>query len=304
MTKDIAVLWAGGRQKGSVAVLNGTLDGLSVTGGEGAVTGNSFSLAPPSRLRMRITEPDPNVGSAGAVATIHTAHPFSLYVRDVSSEYPILIEETYDVAAAHTRSLVCPIWLGLSRDFRIFEVAIRNGQERGERVCPRFHGYGVGLPESDNNPVSYNFVMGRGQGCVHDVSRRLEEGVLPILHGTLSDEDMAYDFTAFVTLESSKLTLENLQGTHFLVADRHGPGHMQTPEQTRLYESLLSAEMERDEETVLFFRAKGVNRGRVPRYAWFKNISPSAKDVQNRSCLLYTSPSPRDATLSRMPSSA
>ena len=30
----------------------------------------------------------------------------------------------------------------------------------------------------------------------------------------------------------------------------------------------------------------------------------SVKKIQHKSCLLYTSPSPRDATLSRMPSSA
>ena len=322
MKRKIAVEWKHGPQQGRVEILNGRLEKLALVRGDGTVRKESFTLAGPGRLEMTIGQPDLDLGSAGAVITLRTAKPFSLFLRDVSKQYPIFVpeygvavtdaddtrcceeieqairarglqsnlqriesepEETYDVAAAHTRSLVCPIWLGLSRDFRIFEVAIRSGQERGERVCPRFHGYGVGLPESGNSPVSYNFVMGRGQGCVHDVSRRLEEGVLPILHGTLSDEDMAYDFTAFVTLESSKLTLENLRGTHFLVADRHGPGHMQTPEQTRLYESLLSAEMERDEETVLFFRAKAVNRGRVPRYAWFKNISPSAKDVQTRS---------------------
>ena len=33
-------------------------------------------------------------------------------------------------------------------------------------------------------------------------------------------------------------------------------------------------------------------------------VSPLAIDEQSRNCLLYTSPSPRDATLSRMPSSA
>ena len=33
------------------------------------------------------------------------------------------------------------------------------------------------------------------------------------------------------------------------------------------------------------------------------NIKPTV-EVRSRSCLLYTSPSPRDATLSRMPSSA
>ena len=37
-------------------------------------------------------------------------------------------------------------------------------------------------------------------------------------------------------------------------------------------------------------------------YCLLKNAIPL--DLNNRACLLYTSPSPRDATLSRMPSSA
>ena len=36
----------------------------------------------------------------------------------------------------------------------------------------------------------------------------------------------------------------------------------------------------------------------------FENIDQAAAEVQPQVCLLYTSPSPRDATLSRMPSSA
>ena len=42
-------------------------------------------------------------------------------------------------------------------------------------------------------------------------------------------------------------------------------------------------------------------------YAYFLNKRQVAKHLQDTryiSCLLYTSPSPRDATLSRMPSSA
>ena len=53
--------------------------------------------------------------------------------------------------------------------------------------------------------------------------------------------------------------------------------------------------------------------GAFGRYQWTKYISfkgyvnraeLSGSDANNRICLLYTSPSPRDATLSRMPSSA
>ena len=39
-------------------------------------------------------------------------------------------------------------------------------------------------------------------------------------------------------------------------------------------------------------------------YRWLPNRGTPGLDMNNRTCLLYTSPSPRDATLSRMPSSA
>ena len=41
--------------------------------------------------------------------------------------------------------------------------------------------------------------------------------------------------------------------------------------------------------------------GRVPEFVGLKNY---IKVLNKEACLLYTSPSPRDATLSRMPSSA
>ena len=38
---------------------------------------------------------------------------------------------------------------------------------------------------------------------------------------------------------------------------------------------------------------------------WLENTTPISKeDIKNMICLLYTSPSPRDGLLSRMPSSA
>ena len=52
------------------------------------------------------------------------------------------------------------------------------------------------------------------------------------------------------------------------------------------------------------FEAHGVKR--VDNYYWMRDDSRENPEVINHlnSCLLYTSPSPRDATLSRMPSSA
>jgi hypothetical protein len=118
--------------------------------------------------------------------------------------------------------------------------------------------------------------MGRGWGAVDKIKRRLEDGILPILHGTLVDDDVTYNLTAFVTLETNPLTRENVRGTHFLVADGYGYGHMFTQQQQAQHDSLLSAEMNPPEETVLFMRISAVNTAAVPRYAFFKNPTPNA----------------------------
>ena len=45
-------------------------------------------------------------------------------------------------------------------------------------------------------------------------------------------------------------------------------------------------------------------RSIIHELLWFLNGDTNVKYLQENNCLLYTSPSPRDATLSRMPSSA
>ena len=179
-------------------------------------------------------------------------------------------EENFETAAEAVRSLSCQTWLGLGRDIRIFGVS-----ERLDWIQPRFHGDEVALPETENRPCSYRFLMGRGWGAVENITRRLEDGVLPILHGMLVDDDIVYNLTAFVTLESTPLAAGKVRGTHFLTADGHGIGHMFTPAQQASHDSLESTEMNQPEETVLFVRISAVNRAAVSRYAFFKNPAPS-----------------------------
>ena len=179
-------------------------------------------------------------------------------------------EESFAQAASETRSLSCQTWLGLSRDIRIFAVG-----ERLDWIQPKFHGREVALAEAANRPVRYNLLFGRGWGATERITRRLEQGVLPILHGTLLDDDITYEMTAFVSLEQTPLSIKNLRGTHFLVADGYGGGHMFTPPQQAQFDALVPVELERDEETVLFVRIVAVNTTRVPRYAFFKNVWPS-----------------------------
>jgi len=314
--KNISIEWKNGSPKGKLEIANGKLEKLVILKGQGAITEENFAFTSHGScgLNVSIKEHSLNFGSGATIITVRTVtNPFSFFLRDVSKEYPIFVpdygvivtdadnkcsyeqiedairncglktklqqiqneeEESYEEAAANTRKLRCPTWLGVSRDIRIFELDFRGG--RLDWIQPRFHGPLVSLPESNNNPVCYQFFVGRGIGCVENVSRSLEDGVLPILRGSVSDEDINYSITSFVTLERNELTSKNLRGTHFLVADGNAFGHTFTEGQEKEFQNLQPKEMNRDEETVLFCRIKATNTSSVPRYAWFKNVHPTS----------------------------
>ena len=180
----------------------------------------------PLRLNLTIEAEHLGEGAfATRVSVCGVANPFTFFLRDVRRDYPILIpaygvavteaedrrsfgeilcqsqetglltalqriemepEASYEDAAANTRSLRCPIWLGLGRDIRIFEVGLRTSETIYDSVQPHFHGLTVALKETENQPCRYYFLLGRGWGCTERISRRLDEGVLPILHQELS----------------------------------------------------------------------------------------------------------------------
>jgi len=179
-------------------------------------------------------------------------------------------ETGYEDAAAHTRSMYVPAWLGLGRDIRLFEVRIGEPYQRDDVITPKLSGSYVSIPELGSRPLQYFFTIGRGRGCRDSVTRKLDEGILPILQGNVDEDDIQYRFTAFVTLEDSALRPGNVRGTSYLVADGHAAGHMFTPEQQRQYDAIKASELDRREETVLYCRIEAVNTGSVPRYAWFK----------------------------------
>ena len=136
-----------------------------------------------------------------------------------------------------------------------------------DAIMPRFCGNSIKIPETGDQPLSYSFMLGRGTGGAHEVTRRLEDGVLPILHSTRVDGDVAYHSVMFATLASKPLTDANVRGTDYLVADGHGLGHMFTPEQQAEYDRRLPAELA-TEEIVLCVQVTAVNNAAVPRYAF------------------------------------
>lgn len=269
----------------------------------------SISSQGPCRVDVVIEDARVEPGSDQTLVAIRTdKHAFTFFLRDVCSLYPIIIpaygvvisdaadtrdyaqikrdissrglqtelekiesepEECWETAAAHTRPLTCQTWLGLSRDVRIFQVGVNDVAGYWGWVQPRFHAREVTLAELEGKGAWYDFTLGRGSGCEVDILRWIEDGTLPILHSTARDGDVVYSITSFVTTEWTVLTARKLRGTHFLVADGYA-GALMTEDQKRKYEALLPAEVNREEETVLCFRAQAVNRAPAPRYAWFR----------------------------------
>jgi hypothetical protein len=311
--QPVAIAWRGGRPAGQILVSDGALGEMKVAHGRGELQPPDRFCSTQEgsfRLELQVEGTGIQYGKGGTIVTVaDKEHPFSFFLRDVTRDFPIYIpayevivttaddqrtydeiaqaiharasrtklqqiedepEETFADAAANTRESQVPTWLGLGRDMRIFEV-----DPRLESIQPRDHGHEVTLPEGGNEPVQYSLMMGRGWGVVDKITRRLDEGELPILRGTLVDDDLTYEFTAFVTLESTPLTAQNVQGTQYLVADGHGIGYMFTKEQQAQYDSLLPGEMNKAEETVLCVRAVAINTASVPRYAFLRNVAPN-----------------------------
>ncbi len=185
-------------------------------------------------------------------------------------------EESFDAAALITRNQSCPTWLGISRDIHIFELTDNRTDARNEinLIRPRNASSGVELTEFENDAAEYGYMVGRGEGVVVSTTRRLEEGVLPILHTTLIDEDIEYRSTSFVSLEHTPLNSKTEIGTNYAVADLLSSGHMLTAEQQERVKPKVEVEMNRQESTVLYYRCEAINTSSVPRYAWFKTVRP------------------------------
>ncbi len=183
-------------------------------------------------------------------------------------------EETYEAACATNRNLNCPTWLGLSRDMRIFEVGYSPTMGYWGYVQPRYHSTPQThseIADHPDTPYSVGFVVGPGASCRIDITRRLEDGALPILRSIQREDDIHYHLTAFATLETQPLSAKALRGSEWQACYPNTGGNMLKPEERERIKGLLDDEMRRrEEETVCWLRVEAVNVGTVPRYAWFK----------------------------------
>jgi len=193
-------------------------------------------------------------------------------------------ETSYESACATPgmRNLMSPIWLGLSRDMRIFCFGYRQELGAWGYIHPRYHATDQAAPETDNKPIDIWFVTGPGISCRAKTTRWLEDQVLPILHGAQLEDDITYNLTAFATLETQPILLENLRGSDWRGVYPNSSGQMLTKDEVAALKGVIDTEMRgREEEVVLCIRNEIVNSGQVPRYAWIKGTwSRSAKKAE------------------------
>ncbi|MFA9478055.1 hypothetical protein ACERK3_07065 [Phycisphaerales bacterium AB-hyl4] len=184
-------------------------------------------------------------------------------------------EASYERCSPIVRDSHAPTWLGLSRDMRMFEIDWLVDRGYWGVVRPKVPIQGIGLSETNGQPVEYGFVVGRGTNCTVDVTRRLEDGCLPIVLSRAQDAGIDYHLTAFADLEWTPLSAETLRGTHYLVADRHAFGCSQTPKQQQRAVELEPEEYDAlGEQTLLCIQVTARNNTKAPAYAWFQAPNP------------------------------
>lgn len=311
--KSITIKWMNEKASGRIMVENGVLAEMKISEGKGKASADSyrFSGNGPNSLKISFGSINTGPGSKPTLVSVGNGpKSFSFFLRDVSLEFPIYIpeynvivspasdgrsfcdtereiksrtlqtrleeiedepEETFESAAPHTRNQICPILLGLGRDVRIFEIGIPGEMET---ISPKYASTPLKLDETGNTTVNYCFLAGRGQGVSNESSRWIEEGSLPVFHKLIRDDDISYHFTSFASSEITRLSQNEPEGSHFLVADYYSYGHTFTKEQEGIIEDLLRKEMEKNEETVLYQKIEAENTSKTPAYAFFRTLRP------------------------------
>ena len=319
MEKCVKILWKNPQQSGKVELRNaGKVSKLSCSGTAEDV---NYSVTD-GVLYIHVADAMLALGSFATIVTVRAENDFSFYLRDIRADMPVYIpeyqvvateaedarsyeeivsaiqaagrktkiqqmesspEETFENACVHNRDSAVPIWLGLSRDVRMFEGRIHTLSDLGysmDTIQPMNHHSAINLPEVTDGPIRYDYFAGRGVGCRKEISRRLERGVLPILNVTNVDDEISYHQKIFVSLEKSQLTQENVHGTHYLVADPYAQSPTpRTAQQQAETDAIHAAEMNQAEETVLFLRITAENTSKAPKYAYMRIPQPNVYKI-------------------------
>ena len=267
------------------------------------------------RLRCDVQDPVTSTGPNSTIISVGNGpDSFSFFLRDVNATSPIWIPEyqvvvlpdgvsmsydevvelitsrhlvskmeqieqaeeaSFEAAEKVTRNMSVPIWLGISRDIRLFQITEElpdalSTYQADKTVVPMQSSSQIVDKSLSEYPISYNYSFGRGVGAYDNITRSLEDGVLPIYLSVTEDDDVVYQSKSFVTLEKSILTEENVRGTNYMISDYYSQGRAFTQSQQEQLDELLANTPPALEETVLVIHTVITNKGDVPRYAWMK----------------------------------
>ncbi|MBD3240235.1 MAG: hypothetical protein GF331_06580, partial [Chitinivibrionales bacterium] len=308
-TVRIALLWDSGPVHGRI----------QVTGGQCPTRDVSIDRGQPARVELTVSHCrlDPGANATMVQLDIEKS-PVSFFVRDITADTPVFIpayglaitaasdprdyrqiaadierqglvsslhqidrdsEEDYTGAARHNRDMRCPTWLGVARDMRLFRLSLEEPHGYWGYVQPAHHSFPCRQPETDDREYALHFVIGAGASCRPAITRRLDDGTLPIVRSEQREGDVVYFLTAFGTLETQRLSPEAVRGSAWQAAYAFTMGSMySTQDKERLRETIEHETHGREEETVCCVRIVAENHGRVPRYAWFKAARMSRTD--------------------------
>ncbi len=309
------VVWNSAEVKGEIEVSNGTIKKLETAKGKVKGNTFQTAPNEPARLTIEVSDLNNAFGPDPTRISVKTSsNSFSFLLRDVSSDYPVYIPEfgaavtaandlrsyrdierdilkrktftkvqqiekepevSFDAAAGKNRNMSVPIWLGIGRDMRMFDISeeLQDFGQEGKIIRPKYASSGVKLPETNNN-AAYIYALGRGVGPKNNISRRLDKGSLPVYHSVLRDDDVLYHSVSFVSFASKPLTAATNKGTHYVVSDKHSSGRTFKEEHKKEVEERMKTAYDFDDDMVLYCRTTIENTGSVPRYAWIKTPRP------------------------------
>ncbi len=281
-----------------------------------------------TELTVEVSDANLEIGSRPTVVSVlREKNPFTFLARDVSKECPVwsrefaaavlpaddprtyaqtvfdieskgLVsdfdrmnaepEETYEAACVRNRDQLCPVWLGLGGDARMFHIAPQSVCQVGGHD---FQYYGkilaydhsrariVKLKNGQDHLDTLLFEIGPGAHCAPKLSRSLDEGCLPIYHASQDEQTVRYDITAFATLESGPVSEKSVRGTDWREALMHAGLNNTTPEEKAEWgKNYLRHSME--DLMLCVVRVEAANVSAMPAYAWFK--APHSEAVENK----------------------
>lgn len=184
-------------------------------------------------------------------------------------------EASFGEAAKATRNMSVPIKLGLGRDMRMFEISeeLQDMAQEGKIIRPKYSSSAVRLPDTKQD-AAYLYALGRGVGVRNNITRSLDEGVLPIYHSELKDDDVVYHTVSFVSFARKELTEKTNTGTNYIISDKHSSGRTFKAEHMKELEERMKTAYDFDDDMVYYARTTIENTGKVPRYAWMKIPRP------------------------------